>query len=71
MKKKTVEIPQAIYTDQFLRFVYIYANRFITNNGFGRWLVEYQQMEKRGWFKPEKLREQYINILMVLLLTHT
>lgn len=63
MKKKTVEIPQAIYTDQFLRFVSIYANRFIANNGFGRWLVEYQQMKKRGWFKPEKLREQYINIL--------
>ena len=39
MKKKTVEIPQAIYTDQFLRFVAVYANRFKTTNGYGRWLA--------------------------------
>lgn len=63
MKKKTVEIPQVIYTDQFLRFVAIYANRFKASNGYGKWLVEYKRMDESGWFKPEKLRELYIDIL--------
>lgn len=63
LKKKTVEIPQVIYTDQFLRFVAIYANRFKATNGYGRWLAEYRQMDEHGWFKPEKLRELYIKIL--------
>lgn len=62
-KKKTVEIPQVVYTDQFLRFVAVYANKFKVNNGYGKWLVEYKRMDERGWFKPEKLRELYINIL--------
>lgn len=63
MKKKATEIPEIIYTNQFLKFVAIYANRFIASNGYGRWLVEYAQMEKLGMFKPEKLRELYINAL--------
>ena len=63
MKKKTVEIPQVIYTDQFLRFVAIYANRFKASNGYGKWLVEYKRMDESGWFKPEKLREFYADIL--------
>lgn len=63
LKKKTVEIPQVIYTDQFLRFVAIYVNRFKATNGYGKWLVEYKQMDESGWFKPEKLRELYIDIL--------
>lgn len=63
LKKKTVEIPQAIYTDQFLRFVAVYANRFKATNGYGRWLAEYKRMDEHGWFKPEKLRELYIDIL--------
>lgn len=63
LKKKTVEIPQVIYTDQFLRFVAIYANRFKASNGYGKWLVEYKQMDESGWFKPEKLRALYIDIL--------
>ena len=63
LKKKTVEIPQVIYTDQFLRFVAIYANRFKATNGYGRWLAEYRRMDEHGWFKPEKLRELYIDIL--------
>ena len=63
MKKKTVEIPQVIYTDQFLRFVAVYANKFKANNGYGRWLTEYKRMDEQGWFKPEKLREFYIDIL--------
>ena len=63
LKKKTVEIPQVIYTDQFLRFVAIYANRFKASNGYGKWLVEYKRMDESGWFKPEKLKELYIDIL--------
>lgn len=63
LKKKTVEIPQVVYTDQFLRFVAIYANKFKATNGYGKWLVEYKQMDESGWFKPEKLRELYIDIL--------
>lgn len=63
LKKKTVEIPQVIYTDQFLRFVAIYANRFKASNGYGKWLVEYKRMDESGWFKPEKLREFYADIL--------
>lgn len=63
LKKKTVEIPQVVYTDQFLRFVAIYANKFKATDGYGKWLVEYKQMDESGWFKPEKLRELYIDIL--------
>lgn len=63
LKKKTVEIPQVIYTDQFLRFVAVYANRFKATNGYGRWLAEYRRMDEHGWFKPEKLRELYVDIL--------
>ena len=63
LKKKTVEIPRVIYTDQFLRFVAVYANRFKATNGYGRWLAEYRRMDEHGWFKPEKLRELYIDIL--------
>ena len=35
MKKKAVEIPEVIYTDQFLRFVAVYANRFRATNRYG------------------------------------
>ena len=63
LKKKTVEIPQVIYTDQFLRFVAVYANRFKATNGYGRWLAEYRRMDEHGWFKPEKLKELYVDIL--------
>ena len=63
MKKKAVEISEVIYTDQFLRFVAVYANRFRATKGFGRWLAEYKRMDEHGMFEPEKLRELYIKIL--------
>lgn len=63
LKKKTVEIPQVVYTDQFLRFVAVYANRFKATNGYDKWLAEYRRMDEHGWFKPEKLRELYVDIL--------
>ena len=63
VKKKAVEMPDIIYTGQFLRFVAVYVNRFRATNGYGRWLAEYKQMDEQGMFKPEKLRELYIKIL--------
>lgn len=63
MKKKAVEIPEIIYTNQFLKFVAVYANRFRMTKGFGRWLAEYKRMDEQGMFKPEKLRKLYIDIL--------
>ena len=63
--KKTVkiEIPQVIYTNQFLRFAAFYIKRFKATNGYGRWLAEYRRMDEQGMFTPEKIREQYIKIL--------
>ena len=63
MKKKAVEIPEIIYTNQFLKFVAVYANRFKMTKGFGRWLAEYKRMDEQGMFAPEKLRKLYIKIL--------
>lgn len=63
MKKKAVEIPEVIYTNQFLKFVAVYANRFKMTKGFGIWLAEYKHMDEQGMFAPEKLRELYIKIL--------
>lgn len=57
------EIPQIINTSQFLRFAAVYANKFKANKGYGRWLAEYEHMDKADMFKPEKLRELYIKIL--------
>ena len=64
MKKKAVEIPEVIYTNQFLKFVEHYAKEFKKYNGYGKyWLKEWTRMEENGMFKPEKLRELYIKIL--------
>lgn len=64
MKKKAVEIPEVIYTGQFLKFVEHYAKEFKKYNGYGKyWLKEWTRMEENGMFKPEKLRELYIKIL--------
>ena len=57
------EIPQIINTSQFLRFAAVYANKFKANKGYGRWLTEYERMDKANMFKPENIREQYIKIL--------
>ena len=63
MKKKAVEIPKIIYTSQFLKFVAVYTDRFRATSGHGRWLAEYRRMDERGMFKPEKLRDLYVEIL--------
>ena len=63
-KNKAVEIPPAIYTNHFLRFLGYYAKNFKATNGYGKyWLKEWERMEEKGMFKPEKLRELYIKIL--------
>ena len=61
--KIMAEIPQIINTSQFLRFAAVYANKFKANKGYGRWLAEYEHMDKADMFKPENIREQYIKIL--------
>ena len=63
MANKTVKLPEVIYHPQFLRFIDYYAKAFIKRRGFGRWLKEYQDMEKQGLFAPRVLRLFYIQIL--------
>ena len=63
MANKTVKLPEVVYHPQFLRFIDHYAKAFIKRRGFGRWLKEYQDMEKQGLFAPRVLRLFYIQIL--------
>lgn len=57
------KIPDVIDKPQFLKFVEVYAKKFRANNGFGRWLHEYQDMEARGLFKPTIIKALYKKIL--------
>jgi hypothetical protein len=57
------QIPTVIDKPQFLKFVEVYTKKFIANNGFGRWLHEYQDMEARGLFKPTIIKALYKKIL--------
>lgn len=59
-KKKAAEIPQAIYTNQFLRFVAVYVAKFRATE---RWIAEYERMDEKNMFEPKTLRELYIKIL--------
>ena len=63
MANKAVKLPEVVYHPQFLRFIDYYAKAFIKRRGFGRWLKEYQDMEKQGLFAPRVLRLFYIQIL--------
>ena len=56
-------IPDVIDKPQFLKFVEVYTKKFRANNGFGRWLHEYQDMEARGLFKPTIIKALYKKIL--------
>lgn len=56
-------VPDYINTPTFLKFVEHYYKKFRRNNGFGRWLYEYEQMEKQGLFKPAIIRALYIKML--------
>lgn len=62
---KAIErINKVIKHPQFLKFASMYANKFIMNDGFGRWIVEYQDMENKGMFEPTVLRQEYIKIIL-------
>lgn len=67
MANKTVKLPEVVYHPQFLRFIDYYAKAFTKRRGFslglGRWLKEYDDMEKQGLFAPRVLRLFYIQIL--------
>ena len=47
----------------FLKFVEHYTKKFRAQNGYGRWLHEYQDLENRRMFKPAIIRDQYIKML--------
>lgn len=57
------QIPEYINTPIFLKFVEHYYKKFRNNNGYGRWLHEYEQMEQQGLFKPTIIRALYIKML--------
>lgn len=62
---KAIKLPPEIRTGQFLKFVRLYAKQFKTNNGYGKWLAEYQEMDRLHWFNtPAILRDIYIDILL-------
>lgn len=62
---KAKKLSQEIRTSQFLKFVGFYAKRFKANNGYGKWLAEYQEMDRLHWFDtPTILRDIYIDILL-------
>lgn len=63
MINKTSKIPEIVYNPQFLKFVEHYAKIFKRQQGFGRWLKEYQDMDAKGLFAPRVLRLFYIQIL--------
>lgn len=59
----STNIPQALYSILFIKFVSAQINKFRQQNGFGRWLAEYQDMDNRGLFEPKQIRKQFIKIL--------
>jgi hypothetical protein len=63
MARKTVNIDPLINSDLFLKFAGHFADKFKKQNGFGKWLEEYKRMDKQGLFEPEKLRQQYIQVI--------
>lgn len=58
------QIPSVIDSPVFLKFLDIYIKKFKANNGFGRWLHEYEDMDARGLFKPTIIKELYKKILI-------
>lgn len=50
-------------TTLFLNKVQKYVDKFKQSNGFGKWLKEYERMDKNGLFEPTKVRKLYIDYL--------
>ena len=61
--KQAIKIPSEIDTPQFLRMANYFASRFKATLGYGRWLVEYQEMDEKGLFDAIKLRSIFKDIL--------
>jgi hypothetical protein len=61
-KLNKVKLPSELYTDTFLKMAKYYADKFITEKGYGKWLAEYQAMLEAGQFRPGFLRSAYICI---------
>lgn len=57
------KVPDYLYTPVFLKFVDHFYKKFRANDGFGRWLHEYQQMEEQGLFTPNIIRALYVKML--------
>ncbi len=62
--KTTINVPDEIQSPQFLKFISAFTYRFKKQEGFGRWLKEYQDMDEQGLFEPERLKELYLQILI-------
>ena len=58
MKTLNVVVPKEISSDKFIKFVKYYADKFIRQNGLGRWLAEYNRMQNANLFEPHSLRQQ-------------
>ena len=57
------KIPDILYSSKFLKCVEHYAKKFREQNGYGRWLHEYADLESKGMVKPAIIRDQYIKML--------
>lgn len=58
------KVPEIVKEPMFLKFIEHYADKFRHGDCMGKWLYEYQDMENKGWFKPEILRKFYIQICL-------
>lgn len=52
-----------IATDAFLDKLDEYSKRFKQQNGFGRWLKEYEDMDTQGLFEPTEVRRLYVEYI--------
>jgi hypothetical protein len=59
----TSEALQLTEKPMFIKFVEYYLNDWLKHCGWGRWLHEYQVMEKQGLFKPNIFKVLYIKEL--------
>lgn len=51
-----------IQTKQFRKYVAYFTAKFKESEGHGRWLKEYEDMEKAGWFTTDALIKRFKRI---------
>lgn len=61
MKKE--ELHRFINSDEFMRNLQLYVDKFRKSKGFGTWLVEYKRMDAAGYFSPKMLKDNFVKIL--------